>query len=58
MTTQSLDYFAPADYPGGWFVIAVIAAALFTWLPFMVLAAIGAVVLGVLKIWKVARHGR
>ena len=55
--TQSLDSYAPADYPGGWFVIAVIAGLIALWVPFLMLAAIGAVVLGVLKIWKVARRG-
>lgn len=40
----------PATYPGGWVVIAVIAALLFTWVPVMILAVIGAGVLAALSI--------
>lgn len=39
-------------YPAFWFIVALIAAVLYTWLPFMVLGVIGAGLLGVVEIWK------
>lgn len=40
-------------YPAGWFIVALIAAVIAVWLPVAVLAAIGALILGTLK---VVRH--
>lgn len=51
----------PDTYPGGWLVVAVLAAIVALWLPVMILGVVGAVVLGVRAIiidrWKKARHG-
>ena len=45
------------NYPAFWFLVALLAAALHIWLPFMVLAVIGAVILWVLDVWKERAHG-
>lgn len=57
MTSHPLDSYAPAPrtYPGGWFVLALIAALLFTWVPVLVLAAVGFLILGVSKVLGVRR---
>lgn len=46
------------NYPAFWFLVALLAAALHIWLPFMVLAVIGALVLGGLDVWKERQHDR
>ncbi|MET0992981.1 MAG: hypothetical protein ABWY20_02400 [Mycobacterium sp.] len=42
-------------YPAGWIMLALVAAVLFTWLPVLVFAAIGFLILGVLKVLGVRR---
>lgn len=57
--THALEQFAPTPrtYPGGWLVVAVLAALVALWLPVMILGVVGAVVLGVVSIWKEVNHG-
>lgn len=45
----------PRTYPAGWFILALFAAVLFAWLPVLVFAAIGFLILGVLKVLGVRR---